>query len=168
MTEPAVTVAPCGCRFRGRIVESDQCTVIDHKTITGRERNRHTSRVLKSLKTAATCSCPLVEPGGDLEFARKGKGRVHIIRWHDLTSPEHDGVRGTEVTFEHVLALVRRPLLMLCGRTVLVSDAGMWGGNHPYAEYVTEFADIDTCRGCVEALGAESHRAFEHDQVRED
>ena len=47
--------APCGCRFEGRVVYTEQCTVIQSQrdTITGTQRYRHTTRALRQARAAA-------------------------------------------------------------------------------------------------------------------
>lgn len=98
----------------------------------------------------------------ELEFVRRAHNRVHVVVPGDPDA-EDDAPRPPETNeekFQLILALTRRAVPTMCGRTELVYFAEPQRA----AIMVDTFPDQDLCVQCWQALGAQAFRAFEHPQ----
>lgn len=97
----------------------------------------------------------------ELEFVRRARNRVHVVVPGD---PDADDTASRPETDEEkfllALALTRRAVPTMCGRTELVYFAEP----ERAAIMVDTFADEDLCGACWHALGEHAARAFEHPQ----
>lgn len=97
----------------------------------------------------------------ELEFVRRAHNRVHVVVPGD---PDADDTarppETAEEKFQLMLALARRAVPTMCGRTELVYFAEP----ERAAIMVDTFPDHDLCVDCWKALGAQAFRAFEHPQ----
>lgn len=96
----------------------------------------------------------------ELEFVRRASNRVHIAVPADPDADDEvERPQTAEDKFQIMLALTRRVVPTMCGRTEHVYFSG-----DRDTVMLDTFSDNDLCAACRDALGEHAPRAFEHPQ----